>query len=51
MNLACVNEMIEVLEKAATDDAVRVIVLLGSGEKAFTAGADISEIKEFNNHL
>lgn len=48
MNLACVNEMIDVLEKAATDDAVRAIVLLGSGEKAFTAGADISEIKEFS---
>ena len=47
MNLACVNEMIEVLDQASKNDEIRVIVLLGSGEKAFTAGADISEIKDF----
>ena len=32
-----------------TDDAVRVIVLTGSGEKAFVAGADISEFHTFSS--
>jgi enoyl-CoA hydratase len=31
------------------DDAVRVIVLTGSGEKAFVAGADISEFHTFDS--
>jgi enoyl-CoA hydratase/carnithine racemase len=30
----------------ATDDGVRVIILSGSGEKAFSAGADISQFAE-----
>lgn len=30
--------------QAAADDAVRVVVLTGSGSKAFVAGADISEL-------
>jgi enoyl-CoA hydratase/carnithine racemase len=32
------------LAKFADDDAVRVVVLRGAGERAFTAGADISEL-------
>lgn len=35
------------VEAAAENDAVRVIVLRGAGDKAFVAGADISE---FNNY-
>jgi enoyl-CoA hydratase/carnithine racemase len=31
------------LEQLATDDAVRVVVLTGSGSKSFASGADISE--------
>lgn len=34
-----------VIEKAETDDAVRVIVLRGAGTRAFCAGADISEFE------
>ena len=34
------------LNAYATDPAVRVIVLKGAGEKAFVAGADISQFKE-----
>ncbi|MFW9788382.1 MAG: enoyl-CoA hydratase/isomerase family protein [Candidatus Thorarchaeota archaeon] len=33
----------EFFKKAEEDDAVRVIVLTGAGEKAFAAGADISQ--------
>jgi enoyl-CoA hydratase len=35
-----------VLADFAADPAVRVIVLKGAGEKAFVAGADISQFKE-----
>jgi enoyl-CoA hydratase/carnithine racemase len=37
------NEVVEALEKASADDEVHVIVITGSGQKAFSAGADISE--------
>lgn len=30
----------------ATDDAVRVVVLIGAGPKAFVAGADIAEMAD-----
>ncbi len=38
--------MTAVLEAYAKDPEVRVIVLKGAGEKAFVAGADISQFKE-----
>lgn len=34
------------IEKAETDPAVRVVVLTGAGDKAFCAGADISQFGE-----
>ncbi|MBI2906356.1 MAG: enoyl-CoA hydratase/isomerase family protein [Chloroflexi bacterium] len=37
------KELIEVLEMIRDDDDVRAIVLMGAGDKAFSAGADISE--------
>lgn len=33
------------MREAEDDPAVRVIILTGAGEKAFSAGADISEFK------
>src|SRR5437660_2639913 len=30
----------------ATDDAIRVIIMRGAGDKAFVAGADFSQFKE-----
>jgi enoyl-CoA hydratase len=38
------NELTLAFAQAAHDDAVRVVVLTGAGEKAFVAGADISEM-------
>ena len=35
-----------VLDAYANDPEVRVIILKGAGEKAFVAGADISQFKE-----
>jgi enoyl-CoA hydratase len=35
----------------ATDDAIRVVILRGAGEKAFVAGADISQFKERRRNM
>ena len=37
------HEMIDALDKADADDAVRAIIVTGDGERAFCAGADLSE--------
>ncbi len=43
-----VNEVLQALEDIKTDGNVRVVVLTGAGEKAFSAGADIKTMKGFN---
>jgi enoyl-CoA hydratase len=43
-NQELLSELIHVAEDANRDDYVRVIVLTGAGDKAFSAGADIGEI-------
>ncbi|MBV5319084.1 MAG: enoyl-CoA hydratase/isomerase family protein [Desulfobulbaceae bacterium] len=44
LNTALLEELAEALNSIKQDDAVRVLILTGSGEKAFIAGADITEI-------
>ena len=44
LNRATLNELTLAFTQAAQDDAVRVVVLTGAGEKAFVAGADIAEM-------
>jgi enoyl-CoA hydratase/carnithine racemase len=44
INRAMLAEFPKVLAEFAADDAVRVVVLRGGGERAFTAGADIKEL-------
>ena len=44
LNADIVRRLDAVLREARDDDAVRVIILTGSGEKAFVAGADIAEL-------
>jgi len=39
-----IGELAQVLDAAALDRSVRALVLTGAGEKAFVAGADISEM-------
>jgi enoyl-CoA hydratase len=41
---AMMRELDDVLSSARRDDAVRVLILTGAGEKAFVAGADINEL-------
>ncbi len=44
LNAATLDALDAAFADAASDDAVRVVVLTGSGPKAFVAGADISEM-------
>jgi len=44
LNSATLAELSAVLDDLAQDDGVRSIVLTGSGEKSFVAGADINEL-------
>ncbi len=43
LNARLSSELIECLDALEADDSVRVIVLTGSGDKAFCAGADMAE--------
>lgn len=47
LNRDTLNELTIVFAQAAQDDAVRVVVLAGAGEKAFVAGADIAEMNGY----
>ncbi len=44
LNTALMGELDRAAAAAKTDPAVRVVILTGSGEKAFAAGADIGEL-------
>ncbi|MDQ3040642.1 MAG: enoyl-CoA hydratase-related protein, partial [Pseudomonadota bacterium] len=44
LNAACIEALDDAFADAGTDAGVRVVVLTGSGPKAFVAGADISEM-------
>ncbi|WP_172201455.1 enoyl-CoA hydratase/isomerase family protein [Campylobacter sp. RM16188] len=46
LNGATSAKMEEILNMASKDNAVRVIIVTGSGEKAFCAGEDLSELAE-----
>jgi enoyl-CoA hydratase/carnithine racemase len=43
--------MPDYVQDLATDDAIRVVILRGAGEKAFVAGADISQFKERRRNM
>ena len=48
LNKATIHELHEAFKSAEADTDVNVILLTGSGEKAFVAGADISEFADFS---
>ncbi len=48
LNGKTINEISSALDELASDHEVRVIILTGSGEKSFVAGADIKEFSDFN---
>jgi enoyl-CoA hydratase len=46
LNRKTIDELGDCLNAARQDDAVRVVILTGAGEKAFIAGADINELAQ-----
>lgn len=46
LNRKTMDELGDCLNAARRDDAVRVLILMGAGEKAFIAGADINELAQ-----
>lgn len=44
LNAAVLTGLAEAVEQSASDPAVRVVIITGSGAKAFSAGADLKEI-------
>jgi enoyl-CoA hydratase len=48
LNKETIAQLSQAIDQAEEDGEVRVIILTGSGEKAFVAGADIAEFAHFN---
>lgn len=48
LNKATIEELHNAFKALEEDSAVKVIIITGSGEKAFVAGADISEFAHFS---
>ena len=48
LNMATMQELWQVFSELKEDRQIRVVILTGSGEKAFIAGADINELAKNN---
>ncbi|HNQ27611.1 MAG TPA: enoyl-CoA hydratase-related protein, partial [Aquaticitalea sp.] len=48
LNKDTIQELHEAFDAANNDTKTKVIIVTGSGEKAFVAGADISEFADFD---
>ncbi|EAS20789.1 enoylase-CoA hydratase/isomerase family [Flavobacteria bacterium BBFL7] len=48
LNKETIAELSQAIDTAEDDENTRVIILTGSGEKAFVAGADIAEFADFS---
>ena len=48
LNKDTISELSHVLDQIESDSNVRVVIITGSGEKAFVAGADIKEFAHFS---
>jgi len=48
LNIETIEELHHALKKANKDKNIQVIIVTGSGDKAFIAGADISEFADFD---
>jgi enoyl-CoA hydratase len=46
LNYALVDRLVQLLDKIESDAAIRAVILTGAGERAFSAGADITEFSE-----
>ena len=48
LNRETIQELHDAFKEAKDNDEVKVVIITGSGEKAFVAGADISEFSEYS---
>jgi len=48
MNLDVIKEMGSIMEQLDRDDSVKVVIVTGTGEKAFSAGADIEYMSKIS---
>lgn len=48
LNLETIKELHKAFKRAEKDKDTKVVIITGSGEKAFVAGADISEFADFS---
>ena len=46
LNEATVRELDKIIDVIEQDDSIKIVILTGSGEKSFVAGADIVEMKD-----
>jgi enoyl-CoA hydratase len=49
LNKDTIAELADIIEKSEQDSSIRVVILTGAGEKAFVAGADISEFSNYSS--
>ncbi len=49
LNAETITQLYQIFKKLKNDDSVSAIILTGSGEKAFVAGADIQEIHQHDD--
>lgn len=48
LNFATLTELREIFDEVSDNKEIKAVIITGSGDKAFIAGADISEIAELN---
>jgi enoyl-CoA hydratase len=48
LNPQTIREMADAVQSIEADEAVRVLILTGAGDRAFVAGADITELSKMN---
>jgi enoyl-CoA hydratase len=46
LNKDVLRQLASILDEVRTDDVVRAVIITGEGEKAFSAGADISFLNQ-----
>jgi enoyl-CoA hydratase len=49
LNGALLEELSSALDQIGADESIRVLIFTGAGDKAFVAGADITELATFNS--
>jgi enoyl-CoA hydratase len=48
LNTELLNELYQEIKNIENNENIRVLIITGAGEKAFVAGADITELAQFN---